>query len=94
MRRIILPVMLAMFAAADAQAWIEIEEDDGDTWDCVDGYCYKESSKKSTDKKQKESRRVTRELGDPLAFSGQNANGNDPLAFPKKSKKSRDPMAF
>lgn len=92
MHKLLLAVLLSLFMAREAQAWIEIEEEDGDIWDCVGNYCYKDEKRILV--KKEESRHIQRELGDPLAFPQKGEKVNDPLAFPKPVKNQENTQAF
>lgn len=96
MREFVLALLVGIFLSTSAAALVEVEDEYGQTWECVGRDCYRET--KAQDEfdswlKDTKDLKGSQMTGDPLAMPNKKA-GNDPLAMPAKSKNSKDPLAF
>ncbi len=99
MRKLLLLSLLGLLLAGEARAWVVIEDDNDNTWECDSRYCYREGDRRDRDAFEewmmaddKGRKAGTRETGDPLAMPKRNGAAKDSFAQPKKNGK--DLMAF
>ncbi len=90
--KIIFLILCGMLVANDAQAWVEVEDEDVYV-ECVGNNCYAESKVQS---KKKRPKVTTTYNKDPLAMpKNENNKFNDLMAMPnKRIKNTNDPMAY
>lgn len=96
MREFVLVLLVGIFLSTSALALVEIEDEDGQTWECNGRDCYRENKTQDEfdswlkDSKDLEESKMT---GDPLAMPAKKA-GNDSLSMQAKKANSKDPLAF
>ncbi len=95
MRKLLLLALVSLMMTGEAHAWVELEDENGNTWDCVGDSCYKNDTKEDKGVEKLKTKGYSSKMtGDPLAFPPQSDKSKDPLAFPAKNDKSKDPLAF